>query len=199
MFWEVACQNRGMRANYVPFLAVLAVSAAVGAPLSSPDAAEKGAPPAPPSLRSDVTALEGYVRPKPILPTTLDDYELRELDVRKEVVFHLGERTVVTRVPVLVYVPVEPASRKEALGLLSEARALLLTLAARSEPVGAHDLAALRDLVERSTEALERKPEPAKDPAPAPAPEGSGAAPVPPAPAPAPSSPTETNRSNADH
>lgn len=93
--------------------------------------------------------IEGHMRREPVLPTHLPDYELQALDVKKEVVFHVGSQTVIGRVPVLVYVPVVRAGRANAVDRLVEARALLVKAAA-AQQVTTADLAALRDLIEQS-------------------------------------------------
>ena len=37
--------------------------------------------------------VEGHLRREPVLPVNLPDYELVTLDVRKEIVFHVGNQT----------------------------------------------------------------------------------------------------------
>lgn len=91
--------------------------------------------------------VEGHVRREPVLPVNLPDYELVTLDIRKEIVFHVGNQTLIGRVPVMAYVPVTRAGRSSALDRLIEARAILVKAAA-SPQVTTADLAAIRDLLE---------------------------------------------------
>ena len=101
------------------------------------------------SEQAQLPVVEGHVRREPVLPASLPDYELQSLDIQKEIVFHVGNQTVIGRVPVLVYVPVTRAGRSSAVDRLVEARALLVRSAA-SQQVTTADLAALRDLIEQS-------------------------------------------------
>lgn len=96
------------------------------------------------------TAIEGHVRREPVLPVNLPDYELVTLDVKKEIVFHVGNQTLIGRVPVMAYVPVVRAGRTSALDRLIEARSILVKSAASSQVTTA-DLAAIRDLIEQAS------------------------------------------------
>jgi len=97
--------------------------------------------------------VEGYLRRDPVLPVNLPDYELVTLDVRKEIVFHVGNQTLIGRVPVMAYVPVVRAGRARAMDRLIEARTILIKSAASAQVTTA-DLAAIRDLIEQATSDL---------------------------------------------
>lgn len=102
-----------------------------------------------PITGANITRVEPLIRREPVLPTALPDYELRTLDVSKEVVFHLGEQTFISKLPIMIYVPVHRAGRAQAVDKLVEARALLVKATAAREVTTA-DLGALRDLIEQS-------------------------------------------------
>lgn len=97
--------------------------------------------------------VEGHLRREPVLPVNLPDFELVTLDVRKEIVFHVGNQTLIGRVPVMAYVPVVRAGRARAMDRLIEARTILIKSAASAQVTTA-DLAAIRDLIEQATSDL---------------------------------------------
>lgn len=100
-----------------------------------------------------ITRIEPFMRREPVLPVKLPDFELTTLDVSKEIVFHVGDRTFVSRVPVLVYLPVNRPGRAEAVDRLIEARAILVRSAAAGEVTTA-DLAGVRDMIEQAITSL---------------------------------------------
>jgi hypothetical protein len=116
-------------------------------------AADQRPAPTPTVAQPGIPAIEGHLRRDPVLPVSLPDYELASLDVTKEVVFHIGNQTVVGHVPIMVYVPVNRVGRAQAVDRLIEARVILLKSAASSE-VKMTDLAAVRDLLEQALTAL---------------------------------------------
>jgi hypothetical protein len=160
----IRCHISRMRIHTFLFFSLAAAGIALG---NSPMPTEVAAVQPPSESQSQVEqpkdspvgqaaeAIEGYVRTQPVLPKDLEDYELRTLDVRKEVIFHVGDRTVTATVPVFVYVPVARPARKQALELLSEARVILIEVAARKTAPTGLELAAVRDLIERSLRGLE--------------------------------------------
>jgi hypothetical protein len=99
---------------------------------------------------SELPAVEGHLRREPVLPINLPDYELVTVDVQKEIVFHVGNQTLIGRVPIMAYVPVARAGRARATDRLIEARAILVKAAASTQVTTA-DLAAIRDLIELAT------------------------------------------------
>jgi hypothetical protein len=95
----------------------------------------------------------GHLRREPVLPLHLPDYELIELDIHKEAVFHVGNQTFIGRIPVLAYVPITRTGRATAVDRLIEARKILITSAASSRVTTA-DLAAIRDEIEQALDDL---------------------------------------------
>jgi hypothetical protein len=101
------------------------------------------------SQPSGPPTLDAHIRREPVLPVSFPDYQLVELDLTKEVVFHVGNQTVVAKIPILAYIPVTRAGRASAVEHLAEARRILVTAAAGPQ-VTTNDLAAVRDLIEKS-------------------------------------------------
>lgn len=107
------------------------VAAAPAAVLGAADAAQAAvAAPAPavPEIPSP------GMPPVSSLPLVVPGYELRELDVKKPVVFKVGAKVVEAKMPVFVYFPIELAARTEA---IKELRALydnVVKLAGKTSP-----------------------------------------------------------------
>ena len=98
--------------------------------------------------------IQGLISSAPAIPLSLPDYELVSLDVKKKVIFHVRDQTVVGEIPILVYVPIARSGRLEAMDRLIEARAILIKAAA-GQPTG-EDMNAVRQLLERALAALQK-------------------------------------------
>lgn len=103
-------------------------SKAAEAPVVSPAPANEATQSAPKSASGAAASLKisGNVTAKPVddpaLPVRIPGYELRVLDVRKDVLFHVNGTWVQAAVPVFFYFPTTSAERTRGLDLLRQAR-----------------------------------------------------------------------------
>lgn len=93
----------------------------------------------------------------PAVPLKIPGYELRVLDVQKDVTFNVGGTWTRASLPVFIYVPASAAERTRALDLLRKTYADLLALA-KAREWSAADLQRVLTGIDGAITTLEKTP-----------------------------------------